>query len=448
MSPCLGGKLIMNQTPTTTTTNRFTRKLLLSLAAGAAGLVALPATALAAQPKQARAPLVRPAVDPPDSDAKGRIDLRSHRPGEDRFEVRVELIDSSSALEAFLEDAVGAGTFTSIGMLEARNGSKATLKFDQRDGPLPFGVGSVEELAGLELQVQIIAAAAQAGGQGGISVVNPILVGGGPPEPTQLLVHGRVPEFPEEDIRGWLRGRGALTRPESPPDPDARGTIEAATKPSENRDRLIIEAHGLPAGSLSFSLFMAIGDGQGGMTEVADLSQSAGDPEKVRLKIDTKKGDPLPFDVFDIEELQGRVIHVRGDDGLTYLQGVVPEFTDGTDGDLQRVKADLIGPGGGGKVKLVKHLSFPLEKLKVIARTGLTNATVELFVEDPDDNVLKLVAPVPTDSDGKGEFKVDTSDGTPLPFFAQSLDDLAGMHVEVRDPATMLVLVSGIIPAF
>lgn len=374
-------------------------------------------TAFAGKPQQARAPLVRPEATPPDDDAKGRMDMRSHKNGQDRFGVKVSNVDSALALEAFLEDAVGAGTFTSIGLLTADDADSAGLKFDQKSGALPFDVPDVEDLAGRELQVQVAAT---------------------------VYLRGMVPEFPTKgNSKGgaWKTGRANLTRPDTPPDDDAKGTVEVRNKAKENRDRFSVKVERVPASTVTFSLFLD--DGLGTLTDVGPLTPSPGDPDAAKFRLDTKSGAPLPFDLFDVEDLIGRPLEVRGDDTFTYLTGEVPEFETGKKKD--KAKANLNGSGGKGELRLDSHSRAPYQKLELKVDTDLPNDTVDLFMEDPADNVLKLVAQMATDGNGKGRYRVNTKSGAPLPFFLPFLEDLEGMAVEVRDSGST-VLMSGTVP--
>jgi hypothetical protein len=255
--------------------------------------------ALAGKPERARAPLVRPAAAP-DADAKGRLDLRSHKAGQDRFSVRAMRVDTALTYEAFLEDAAGSLTFTSIGVLtpSVDDPEAAALKFDQKTGPLPFDVPAVADLAGRELQVQ-------SGGQ--------------------VYLRGLVPDFPAQGSQrggAWTKGRAALSQPDPPPDEDAKGRVEVRRKSSHNRDRFVVKVEKVPTSTVVFSVFLD--DGLGVLTEVGLMTASLDDPESAMLKVDTKSGAPLPFEVFSVDELSGRALEIRGDDGFTYLTGEVP----------------------------------------------------------------------------------------------------------------------------
>ncbi|MBI4880213.1 MAG: hypothetical protein HY812_11235 [Planctomycetes bacterium] len=255
----------------------------------------------ACHPERATAPLVRPDT-PPDADAKGRVTIRSYKAGEDRFEVRGQHLDTLLPFEAFLEDAVGAGTFTSIGVMAVslEDPDVVILKFDQKQGPLPLGATEVEELCGRLVQVR-------SGGQ--------------------VFLEGLVPEFADKkDCQGgaWDKGKDALALPDPAPDADAKGWVEVRTKAKENRDRLDVKVQHVPADTVTFSIFLD--DGLGVMTEVGVMTASLVDPCAARLKIDTKSGAPLPFGAHDVEDLAGRALEVRGNDGFTYLTGVVPDL--------------------------------------------------------------------------------------------------------------------------
>lgn len=263
------------------------------------GLALLAPGALAGKPERSRAPLVRP--DPaPDPDAKGRSDLRAHKEGEDRCELRAQNLDPGLAYEAFVEDAVGAGTFTSVGLMVAgEEAGSFALKFDQKNGPLPLGAAGVEELFDREVQVQ---------------------TGG------QVHLSGWFMPFGESGGGkggAWERARADLELPGAPPDADAKGRVEVRHKAKENRDRLTVKIERVDAATVTFSLWLD--DGLGTLTDVGALSPSD-DQEGARYRVDTKSGAPLPFGAASVFELGGRALEVRGDDGFTYLVGTVPEL--------------------------------------------------------------------------------------------------------------------------
>ena len=375
------------------------------------------ADARAAKPKQTTAPLVRTAT-PPDADAKGRMSLREHKAGEDRFKLRAMNIDNALSYEAFVEDAVGAGTFTSVGVLTAslNEPQSASLNFDQRTGPLPLGVANVSDLAGREVQIQ----------NGG-----------------QVYLRGMVPDFVVgKKGPAWKRGSICPTRPATPPDDNAKGMIGVRTKMSENRDRFEVKVQRVPADLVIFSVF--VDDGVGVMTDVGAMTPSAGDPGAAKLKIDTKSGAPLPFGVFDVEDLEGRALEVRGNDGFTYLAGKVPAFSTGK--GKTKARATLTGVGGTGELRLMSHAKAPFEKFELTVNTQVVSGTVDFFMEDPISSTQTLVSQLTTDIHGRAVHKVNTISGAPLPFYVCELADLEGLAIEIRDSGTSAVLMSGTVP--
>lgn len=389
-------------------------KLPFLIALGSA--LALPLDALAKKPQQARAPLVRPAAAP-DPDASGRLDFRDHK-NQGRFSFHAKHLDTGLPFEAFVEDAVGAGTYTSVGALTV-DGDSLVLEFDEKDGPLPLGVANVADLIGRLVEIR------NAG---------------------QAHLVGLVPEFPPKNVNkggAWDRGKIALTRPViAPPDADAKGTLELRTKKADNRDRFTLKTQKVPAGTITFSLFLEDAVGSGIFVDSGPLT---GDDDAAKMKVDTWSGAPLPFGVFDVEDLAGRALEVRGSDGFTYLETTVPAFHDGKK-KIAKAKSNLAGTGGTGKVSTERHAVAPFERMKLEAKTTTLDGVVDLFVEDPASNVLTLVASLSTNGAGKCSFAVSTKSGAPLPFGA-TLEELDGMAIEVRVGGGATVLVGGSISA-
>ncbi|MBW2316905.1 MAG: hypothetical protein JRH10_22310 [Deltaproteobacteria bacterium] len=99
-----------------------------------------------------------PTVNAPDAD--GKIKLRS-RPvkGDERLELHAEGLDTSlgQTYHMFLEDPAALGTFVDQGALapDPDEPDQLELKIRTKDGdPLPFGVATVGDLAGLAIEVR------------------------------------------------------------------------------------------------------------------------------------------------------------------------------------------------------------------------------------------------------------------------------------------------------
>ncbi len=360
--------------------------------------------AMAKKPQSAKAPLVRPDVSPPDDDAKGRVEIRDHK-NEGRFEVKAMALDTAGTFDVLVEDGVGAGTFTSVGQLALDDGD-LKLRLDEDGAGLPLGVGAAAELVGRGVRVESGA---------------------------QVFLQGVIPDFPPKNVNkggAWSRGKVAMTRPvATPPDDDAKGTLEVRTKKKDNRDRFTVKAQKLPTDTVTFHLFLE--DAVGSMTFVDLGAMDVDDDGDLRFDVDTWSGAPLPGGVADVEELAGRALEVRGDDTFTYLGTTVPAFFEGKK-KKAKAKFSLAGAGGSAKATVESHAQAPYERLSMKIETTVIDGTVDLFVEDPSSSTLTVVASLETDGSGKAKFSVSTKSGAPLPFGA-NLSELDGMAVEVRD---------------
>lgn len=384
-----------------------------------AAIALFPGAALAGGNLKARAPLVRPSPAP-DDDARGRIDM-TEKADDAVFRVRLEKLDVGAAFSLFVEDSVGAGTFTDAGAFEL-DGDEFDLRFDSSEGPLPLGVAALSDLVGRLVQVQ------------SASVVH---------------LTGVVPDFAAKGkgSGGWLKGKRALMRSDDLLDDDAKGTLEVRTKPADNRDRFVVKAQRLPTGSVaSFIVYIEDAPGSTLFVPVAEMAADDDDPKDRVLKIDTHGGAPLPLGVFDVEELEGFGVEVRGSDGNTYLQCQVPAFHEGKK-KQQKGKAKLQGPGGKVDVEVRSHASAPDESLELEGELDLASAAmVDVYLQHPSTGIPDLVATVPADGKGRFKLKISTKSGAALPYFVCDVATLAGLEIEFREFGQLETLVSGAMP--
>ncbi len=87
---------------------------------------------------------------------KGHIEIRSREQGtNERLEIEGEHLSPDAAVEFFVEDGLGADTFTSIGARSADMEGEAELELETGDGDaLPNGAATVAELVGLKVEVR------------------------------------------------------------------------------------------------------------------------------------------------------------------------------------------------------------------------------------------------------------------------------------------------------
>ena len=330
-------------------------------------------------PQNGKTALTRGAT-PPDADALGALEIRHDpRHGRDRFKAEAERLNPALAFEAFLEDALGSGTFVSIGLLGAGDASgEFELEFDSDDGPLPLAATQVTDLIGRAFEIRHLGS---------------------------VYLAGVVPPFATAGGGKWQRARTYMTRPLiSPPDEDAKGRLEVRKRDKDNRQRFKLQAERLPAGT--YDVFMEAAAGSGIFASVGQTTAS-GDGE-CQFRTDTQQGSPLPFGVPDVDDLAGRATELR-------------------------IRSE---PKQGN------------QEFRVDLKDQAPNSIVELWIEDPADNTLKLVASVQTNSGGEGRHRVRTRPGQTLPFGVGSVADLADMDLEIREQGTSTVFLSGTVPTF
>jgi FG-GAP repeat len=192
------------------------------------------------------------------------------------------------AYDVLLEDSPGAGTFTSIGAItvDADGAGSLSLVGDGRI-PAALGVEALDDLVGRILLVRDS-------------------IGG---DVCSLRLPDLVPAASSKST--------TPLEPAAPPNPypAASGKLKIRDEPASGRHRLELKVKKIPK-SASLTLWMEDGPGSGTMVQVGDL-------EKLKLKRDTKKGDPLPFGVACGVDLAGRVVEVR-EGSTVILRGTIP----------------------------------------------------------------------------------------------------------------------------
>ena len=134
-------------------------------------------------------------------------------------------------------------------------------------------------------------------------------------------------------------GRCPLARPEPPVDEDAEGVL----KLESGGERIVIKVHvsNLEPGTV---FDVVITNGGGTSESLGTLTTNAAG--NGQFKVDSQKGDPIPFGAGDLSALVGFDVDVKDPSGATVLTGTIcepQEHGDGGDGNG--------GPGGGDKPK-------------------------------------------------------------------------------------------------
>lgn len=413
--------------------------------------LATAAAADASDGHEGKAPLVRPD-GAPDPDAYGKVKIESEADG-DEFEVEIGGVDSGLAFELFVEDAVGSGTFVSAGaFVAAEHDSERKIEFDTEDGDLlPAGAATAEDLVGRGVEVR----------SSGV-----------------VYLEGVVPGLDGEDHGGkWLKAKSPLMRTVDASDSDEHGSVGVAFRAKDNRQRFSVEVDDMPD-LVVYSLFLEDPIDSGLFVEIGALmNEHDGDDEDeddapppakdddgddedddhgddddedeeedLFLSFDTGHGDALPLGVVHVDELAGRRVEIRGDDATTYLVGLVPSLADAGE-SAETAKSHLGGGAAKGLVKLSRNPKKGGDAMLLKAAKLPAKKSLVLLVENDVGNLV-TVATLATNGGGKAQFRVRTKKGDPLPHGKLAVEELSGRKVEICDPATSDVLLSGVIPEF
>ena len=108
-----------------------------------------------------------------------------------------------------------------------------------------------------------------------------------------------------------------LTRPDGAPDVDAEGWVKA--KDGKKVDLLEVAARNVDGGT---TLDVFLEDADGVMQDVGDLVVDEGKTGG-KWKINTRRGDLLPFAAESVADLFGRAVEVRDGEGNVLLAGSI-----------------------------------------------------------------------------------------------------------------------------
>ncbi|HTE05804.1 MAG TPA: hypothetical protein VK824_06380 [Planctomycetota bacterium] len=227
------------------------------------------------------------------------------------------------------------------------------------------------------------------------------------------------------------------------PDANAKGRVNIETKESTGRDKLGLTISGVDK-TLTYNLFIEDPESPGAFSAGIPLSGNGG--TKI-LKLDTDKGDVLPFSVQSLAELEGVELRVvAGTDpdepATLYLRGKMPALGVPPQKLKAKQKLALASDEDGnakGTIVLSSTISSGAERLFVhVSKLDFESHVFSLWIQDVDEDGL----PVNTfakagDFVGKGSnngvFERFTKLGDPLPAGENSAVDFAGRVVEVRD---------------
>jgi hypothetical protein len=375
---------------------------------------------------------------------------------ENELEIKVQGLAPDTVYGVFLDD--GTGTLAEVGTITTEEEGKGRIEFeggedddgegasigheggeddnsgpgdgdddDHEDGdddhgddpdelPLPFGVANADQLAGRALEIR-----------DGAGVV---------------VLAGMTPDLRFEEDR---ENETDLSRPDPAPDEDAEGELELRQK--DGRMVIKVEVENLdPLAMYEVTLTNPAGDQSESLGIITTKDNGEG-----KLKVDTRKGDPAPFGVGSLSELEGFVLAVKNASGATVLESTIgavsppdpPEEEE--EGESCLIAADPAS-GASGEVEVeveVEDGGEKEEELEVKAR-GLAPATVyDVVLTNPADSTTATAGQFTTNSKGRGELELGAGE---LPFGAQNVAALAGFGVTVQDAAGAAVL-KGTVPA-
>ena len=232
--------------------------------------------------------LTRPEVGAPDLDATGAVKIRSYDGGDrEVFEVRVQKVTLQSAHELWMDD--GLGTMTFVANLSGGKSKKFVADTKLGD-PLPFDL-TLAELAGRRIEVQVAG---------------------------ELLLSSAVPTFVIEDKHKFAEEH--MDVPPASANQGAQGMIKV--KANDQRGLQYMRVKIKDIGFQSFTYNVWIEDAKGEMVESHEIVQYA--KRKGRIVISTRAGTSLPLGALYLDDISGRKIEVRDQNGTVILEEFVP----------------------------------------------------------------------------------------------------------------------------
>lgn len=262
-------------------------------------MVAAP-SADAKAPNRGESALVR-VFDADDENARGRVQVRSHKK-EERLEVKAFGIDSDedTIAELYIEGDVFAEMILVAGLRRGRDhDGEATFHYRARHkkgaGDLPLGAMKVSELAGRRIE---------------------IWVDGIP------LLESWIPDVSHE------KSSKASTRLEPTADApeEARADLRIFSIPKKGSESFRLKVVRFPLmGDEVLHLYLEDPLAMGTLLDQGELVEDDSDDGAHHFRIRTRKGDPMPFGLSDVAQMEGLMMEIRNDLGdVVYFMGLVP----------------------------------------------------------------------------------------------------------------------------
>ncbi|MBL8900975.1 MAG: hypothetical protein JNM84_25310 [Planctomycetes bacterium] len=250
----------------------------------------------------------------------------------------------------------------------------------------------------------------------------------------------------------------------NPNDVLVKGRIDVARRGTRSTINLRIE--GVDVLNSAYGLFVETAVGSELYAFVSSVEplprRVLGDFDRViAYSADTSRGDRLPLDVPNLDDLAGRRFFVLQDDDLAVAEGAFPAILPpGAPVSQVAIRSPLVRPTGfvpdstaRGFVELRRDPKTGRQMLvaKVFMRraTNFANGEGRLFFElTPGSRVFNEVGcffEVQQANRLRLSIPIATQSGEALPLGALSLDDLTGRRMQVRDPGG-LVYLEGFMP--
>ncbi|MBI4584085.1 MAG: hypothetical protein HY717_08690 [Planctomycetes bacterium] len=341
-------------------------------------------------------------------EARGIVELERHK-----FELKAEHLAAATEYGVFLDD--GTGTLVSIATITTNQEGKVELEVEAEDG-LPLGAQTADQLAGRAIEVRDAAGA--------------------------VVLAGKTPDvrLSGEDRKGAT----ILERPDPAVDPDAEGEIKLIQRDARMTIKVELE-HLEPSQAYKITLTNPATNASEALGVITTNGGGHG-----KLKIDTKKGDAIPFGVGSLSELEGFLVNVADGGDQTVLKGTIaavavrppePPHEGEREGKSCLAAAD---PQSTARGEVEIETEDEGEQEFKVEIGGVAPAAVFDVVLTNDAGASDAAGQITTGSRGKGELKLRQGDR--LPFDAAGVADLAGLKVEVKD-ANGNTILSGTVPA-
>ena len=326
----------------------------------------------------------------PDEDADGKLELRQEE-GRRQIKVEVDGLLPEKTYDVILSDPAKSEV---LGTLTTKENGSGTLCIDTVAGDaLPFGVGDLDELAGLTVSVVDSDGVVVLTGQVGVA---------------------KAADGDNDDGKEGPEASGESCLVSAAADNTTRGKVEV--KRDGSKFELEVEVRGLaPAAVFEVNLSSAAGES----ALVGSLVTSGRGRGELEIE------GSLPLGVATVEELTGATLTITDADGMAVLTGITPALGDRADcgnededeDDAPELEVEVEAERDGDKLEIeIEHLAPNTEyEIVIIATTG-------------DQERIALLV-----TDDSGEAKVEIKNGMALPLGAASVSELVGLEVLVLD---------------